>query len=166
MSVQKKTRKIVVVADEERIRGPVAEALRGRGYDVETTRGDFVLLGYLCFHGIDVLISDLNIKLSLNIKPLNGIKLLELFKRYSPDNPFILFAGDSDTKAAAEAMEKGAFTFLENDETLIENILAAVEKGLERFAAVEEERRLAIEEADRIILERAKAETAKKTSPY
>jgi len=116
---------ILVVDDKEYVSEPIAETLRRRGYGVKTASSGPNALELYVQEPFDLVISD------FKMQPMNGVELLESIKQINPDAPFLIFTGHGDIKTAVEAMQKGALTFLEKDDKLIEKLEAVVEKALE-----------------------------------
>jgi len=119
------TKKILVVDDKEYVSEGIAEVLRRKGYLVRTAQSGPVALNFFAREQYDLVISD------FNMQPMNGIALLEGVKQANPDVPFVIFTGRGDIKTAVEAMEKGALTFLEKDDTLLPKLEAVAERALQ-----------------------------------
>ena len=116
---------ILVVDDKEYVSEPIAETLRRRGYGVKTAASGSDALELFVQEPFDLVISD------FKMQPMNGVELLENIKQLNPDVPFLIFTGYGDVKTAVEAMQKGAYTFLEKDENWLQKLEVMVERALE-----------------------------------
>jgi len=127
---------ILVVDDKDYVSEPIAETLRRKGYDVKTAQSGPMAVALFNTEPFDLVVSD------FKMQPMNGLELLENIKRINPDIPFLIFTGFGDIKTAVEAMEKGAFTFLEKDDMLIQKIEVTVERALEHRSLISECKKL------------------------
>jgi DNA-binding NtrC family response regulator len=127
---------ILVVDDKEEVSEPIAELLRSRGYKVQTAVSGPAAIAIFNAGAFDLVVSD------FNMRPMNGIELLTHIKRLNRDVPFLIFTGCGDIKTAVEAMEKGAFTFLEKDNTLSQKIEVTVKRALEHRSLITENKKL------------------------
>ncbi|MDR3012104.1 MAG: sigma-54 dependent transcriptional regulator [Chitinispirillales bacterium] len=127
---------ILVVDDKDYVSEPIAETLRRKGYDVKTASSGPSAITLFRGERFDLVISD------FKMQPMNGVELLENIKQINPEVPFLIFTGFGDIKTAVEAMERGAFTFLEKDDTLIQKIEVMVGRALEHRSLIVENKSL------------------------
>jgi DNA-binding NtrC family response regulator len=101
------TEKILVVDDQSRHAEVLADLLRSAGYDVETCTDGNAAVALASAAGYGVVISDI-------VMPgLSGLKLLSLIRTRTPAPEVILFTGFGTRERAQEALELGAFAYLE-----------------------------------------------------
>jgi two-component system, NtrC family, response regulator AtoC len=125
-------RNILVVDDKDFMRESISEVLRRKGCDVKTASGGRDAIEIFKRELFDLVISD------YKMPQMNGVELLQNIKAVNPDVPFLIFTGYGDIKTAVEAMEKGAFTFLEKDDSLLQKIEATVDKALQHRSLIVE----------------------------
>jgi FixJ family two-component response regulator len=126
--------RIAIVDDDDDIVDVLGEVLRRAGYtpDLYTNPRDASLAS--TSQEYDVVISD------LAMPGLSGIDLLSQIKETFPLTQFIVITGYASVKSAAEAMHKGANSYLTKPLTSTQ-ILAHIEKAIEkRLLALENER--------------------------
>jgi DNA-binding NtrC family response regulator len=129
-------RNILVVDDKDFMRESISEVLRRKGYDVKTASGGHEAMEIFTRELFDLVISD------YKMPQMNGVELLQSIKNINPDVPFLIFTGFGDIKTAVEAMEKGAFTFLEKDDSLLQKIEVTVDKALQHRSLIVENKML------------------------
>ena len=99
--------KILVIDDEPEVRDAIADLLRAEGFQPETTSDSMAAAGLISTFAYDVILSDI-------VMPgLSGLQLLSLIKARTPSPDVILFTGFSTRERAMEALERGAFAYLE-----------------------------------------------------
>ncbi|MDR2693472.1 MAG: sigma-54 dependent transcriptional regulator [Chitinispirillales bacterium] len=125
-------RNILVVDDKDFMRESISEVLRRKGYDVKTASGGREAMEVFVRELFDLVISD------YKMPQMNGVELLQNIKAVNPDVPFLIFTGFGEIKIAVEAMEKGAFTFLEKDDTLLQKIELMVDRALQHSSLITE----------------------------
>jgi FixJ family two-component response regulator len=126
--------RIAIVDDDDDIVDVLGEVLRRSGYtpDLYTNPRDAALAS--TSQEYDVIISD------LAMPGVSGIDLLGQVKNAFPLTQFIMITGYASVKSAAEAMHKGANSYLTKPLTSTQ-ILAHLEKAIEkRLLALENER--------------------------
>jgi two-component system response regulator AtoC len=123
---------ILVVDDKDFMRESISEVLRRKGYDVKTASSGREAVDMFVRELFDLVISD------FKMPQMNGVELLENIKRVNPDVPFLIFTGFGDIKTAVEAMQKGAFNFLEKDDTLLQKIELQVDRALQHRSLITE----------------------------
>ena len=82
---------VLVVEDNDRIRGAEAEALSSWGYDVLTATNASAALRLLTASRVDLLVTDIRLP-----GGLDGIALARLAKQKWPDIKVLLVGGDAD----------------------------------------------------------------------
>jgi FixJ family two-component response regulator len=132
----KRSVRIAIVDDDDDIVDVLGEVLRQAGYapDLYTSPRDASLAA--TSQEYDVVISD------LAMPGISGIDLLSRIKDTFPLTQFIVITGYASVKSAAEAMHRGANSYLTKPLTSTQ-ILAHLEKAIEkRLLALENERLL------------------------
>jgi EAL domain-containing protein (putative c-di-GMP-specific phosphodiesterase class I) len=122
---------VLVVDDDERLRKAVARTLKADGMQVEEAEGGEAALAKLATRRFDVVVSD------VDMPGGSGLDLLRAVRAVDLDLPVILLTGVMDVRAAAKALEYGAFRYEVKPvdfERLIANIrLAARAHALARL---------------------------------
>jgi DNA-binding NtrC family response regulator len=129
-------RNILVVDDKDFMRESISEVLRRKGYDVKTVPSGAEAMEAFMRELFDLVISD------YKMPQMTGVELLQNIKAVNPDVPFLIFTGFGDIKTAVEAMEKGAFTFLEKDDQLLQKIELMVDRALQHRSLITENKAL------------------------
>jgi FixJ family two-component response regulator len=132
----KRSIRVAIVDDDDDIVDVLGEVLRRAGYrpDLYTNPRDASLAA--TSQEYDVIVSD------LAMPGISGIDLLTQVKNTFPLTQFIVITGYASVKSAAEAMHKGANSYLTKPLTSTQ-ILAHIEKAVEkRLLAMENERLL------------------------
>ena len=104
--MNKKSKHILVVDDEESIRELLAEYLNNCGYEVTCAASGQEALSYYKSNRFDVVVSD------LMMGPIDGMELLGEIKKFDPDAVFIMITGFPSIESALEAVKKGAKDFI------------------------------------------------------
>jgi DNA-binding NtrC family response regulator len=136
-------RNILVVDDDDNMRDAVSEALRRKGYDVKAAPGGREAMEMFTRDFFDLVISD------YKMPQMNGVELLEGIKGINRDVPFIIATAFGEIKIAVEAMDKGAFYFLEKDNDLLQKIELLVDRALRHGSLITEVKALKSELLDR-----------------
>ncbi|MGQ9632017.1 MAG: ATP-binding protein [bacterium] len=116
--------RVLVVDDEEVVRGLFADMLSRRGYlpsVAESAERALSLIGV-----IDFSVALLDIRLP----GMDGIELLEEIKRLSPDTEVIMMTGYASVETAVQALRKGAYDYITKPFANLEEIIFTVEKAL------------------------------------
>jgi FixJ family two-component response regulator len=132
----KRSIRIAIVDDDDDIVDVLGEVLRRSGYepDLYTNPRDAAVAA--TSQEYDVIISD------LAMPGISGIDLLSQVKKTFPLTQFLMITGYASVKSAAEAMHRGAISYLTKPLTSTQ-ILAHLEKAVEkRLLALENERLL------------------------
>ena len=99
--------KILVVDDEPAVGAAIADSLRSAGYEPETATDGVTALSLISATTYDLIVSD------VAMPGLTGLQLLALIKARHPSPEVILITAFSTADVAAEALEHGAFGYLE-----------------------------------------------------
>lgn len=97
---------ILIIDDEENIRGGLILALKSEGYDVQSAENGEQGLEKLNIFLPDLVICDVKMPL------LSGIQFLEIAKKKHPNIPIIMLTGHGGLDDAINAMKLGAYDFL------------------------------------------------------
>ena len=101
-----KSRRILVVDDEEVIRGLLKEMLGAAGYEVVTASGGRKAFIRFSMDHFDLVITDI-------VMPgMDGIELLKTLRHLDPDVPVIMLTGYPTGDAAARLVELGATGYI------------------------------------------------------
>ena len=99
--------KILVVDDEPAVGAVIADSLRAAGYAPEIVADSQAALSLISATPYDLIVSD------VAMPGLTGLQLLALIKARSPSPEVILVTAFSTADLAAQALEHGAFAYLE-----------------------------------------------------
>ena len=94
-----------MVEDHETERRAVTQILKSQGFTVFGAENADKALGYV-EENIDVVLTD------LHMGDVNGLQLLQLWKKRRPETQFILLTGHSSIDSAVEAIKGGAYDYL------------------------------------------------------
>lgn len=99
---------ILVVEDEDDIRTLVAGILSDEGHPVREASGSVQALAEFNARKPSLVIMDVWLKGS----PLDGIELMDIFKKSDPDIPIIIISGHGTVETAVSAIRKGAYDYI------------------------------------------------------
>ncbi len=101
------TERVLIIDDEKDIVESLSNILSLEGYSV--------LKAYRGYDGLNIALKEKPDVVLLDIKMpvVDGLEVLEQLKESGFDNPVIIISGHGDIKTAVEAVQKGAFDFLE-----------------------------------------------------
>ena len=99
--------KVLLVDDEEEYLDTLAERMRNRGMDVETTTSAEVALKKADTGSYDAIVLD------LMMPGMDGLQVLRVLKKKNPDIQVILLTGYATLSKGIEAMKLGALDFIE-----------------------------------------------------
>src|SRR4051812_12509700 len=140
MSTARADARILIVDDEEDTAVLLRDALRRRGFTVDSCLSGAECLAYMRRDPVDVVVSD------VQMPGMNGIDLCEqLYKRY-PDCAPIVLTGYGQLETAIGALRAGAWDFLTKP-VKTEVLEVAIERALEHFALQREVKRLVLQRA-------------------
>lgn len=98
--------RLLLVDDEVGFVDVLQKRMRKRGLDVTTATSGVEAIQTLRGKDFDVTVLD------LKLMDMNGIEVLEIFKKMVPDMPVIMLTGHGSEQAARDGMAKGAFDYL------------------------------------------------------
>jgi len=131
--------RILVVDDEEAVRGTICAMLTSAGYQCRAVAGGLEALALLeSGEKFQLLLSDL-----LN-SPLDGLTLLERTKKQFPDIPVVIVTAINDVSVAASCTRGGAYDYLLHP-VKREQLLVTVRRALEQRRLELQDRREAWE---------------------
>jgi len=99
---------ILVVEDEEDIRSLIAGILSDDGYPVREANGSAQALEEFQSRKPSLVIMDVWLKGS----NMDGIELMDVFKKTDPDIPVIIISGHGTVETAVSAIRKGAYDYI------------------------------------------------------
>ncbi|OGP69626.1 MAG: hypothetical protein A2Y80_10040 [Deltaproteobacteria bacterium RBG_13_58_19] len=142
--------KILLVDDDPTILDLLSRFLGGQGYDVTAAPDGHCALEAI--GGEDFPLALLDLKLP----DMSGLTVLSHLKTRSPETEVILFTGLAALDSAVQALRLGAYDYLVKSELRLPELLAVVERALER-------RRLTLSNRDLLNnLRQAQAELARR----
>ncbi len=99
--------RVLIIDDEKDIVESLSNILTLEGYSV--------LKAYRGYDGLKIALSERPDIVLLDIKMpvVDGLEVLEKLKEHGFDNPVIIISGHGDIKTAVDAVQRGAFDFLE-----------------------------------------------------
>jgi signal transduction histidine kinase len=144
---------ILVVDDDEGLSLLMAGALRAEGHRVTVAGSGATMLQQLARARPELLVLD------LKLKDIHGQALLQRLKQEGLAIPFIVVTGQGDEKVAVEIMRHGALDYVTKSTAMLDLLPGVVGRAL---TAVERDRALAAERAERLRLEREALETVER----
>lgn len=129
--------KVLLVDDETEFLATLAERMRNRGLEVETSTSAEDALKMVESYSFDAILLD------LKMPGIDGLAALKLIKEKKPEMQIILLTGHATLQKGIEAMKLGATDFLEkpaNIEILTEKIHKASTKKMILVAKKAEEK--------------------------
>jgi DNA-binding NtrC family response regulator len=127
--------KVLVIDDDPSMLELAQFHLQSHGYEVNTVETGEAGLKRAEELRFDLVLTD------LNLPDINGIEIVKSIKEFAPDTEVIVATGYSSVTKAVDAIKAGAFYFIEKP-IEFEELLALIEKALERRQQVEEIKRL------------------------
>ena len=124
---------ILVVDNGETIRETLVKILEREGYNVLTAEDGQVAIELLREHKVNVILSD------VCMPRMDGNKLLKLAKSILPDVEVILMTGHGKTEMGLEALQAGAFDFIQKPFTKL-TLNKTLKQALEKQAMAAEMR--------------------------
>jgi DNA-binding response OmpR family regulator len=118
--------KLLLVDDEQAYVRILSKRLTKRDFDVTIAFSGIQGIQALRKQDFDVAVLD------LKMEDMDGIEVLKIFKKMSPNLSVIMLTGHGSEQAAREGVEFGAFDYLLKPcelEDLVARIKAAAEKG-------------------------------------
>lgn len=124
---------IYVVDDEPKIGNLFSNVLERDGYQVETYLNPLSMLEALDDGATtpDVVVAD------MMMPEMDGVELMETLQERGVDSPVIIMTAHSSVQTAVEAMQQGAFHYLQKPVNL-EEMRALLEKAIDLYGAQQE----------------------------
>lgn len=116
---------VLIIDDESSVLDALAQGLQLEGWHCDTFERPTALLTKLNSAYSGVVLSD------LNMPEMNGLTLLKKVKQIDPDIPVVLLTGYGDVSIAVQAMQVGAYSFIEkpvNHDALLKVLTQAQEQ--------------------------------------
>ncbi|CCH47930.1 response regulator [Pseudodesulfovibrio piezophilus] len=117
--------RVLIVDDEIGFTEVLHKRLAKRGLTVTSATSGSQAIRTLRLHDFDVAILD------LKMEDMDGIEVLQIFKKMVPEMPVIMLTGHGSEKAAKEGLKAGAYDYLLKPcamEAVLEIIHQAVKK--------------------------------------
>ncbi len=130
---------ILIVDDEEDIRGLIADILADEGYSTRTASDSDTALDEVNKRAPSLLILDIWLQGS----KLDGLEILERVMGDQPDLPVIIISGHGNIETAVSAIRMGAYEFIEKP-FKSDRLLLHVERAIESAALRRENRELRV----------------------
>ena len=127
--------KVFLVDDEKVVRLSLKRELQNKKYAVEDFESAQEALASLSKDWPGVVVSD------VMMPTMNGLTLLEKVKEVDPEIPVILITGQGNISMAVQAIQNGAYDFLEKP-FATENFIDAIRRAMEKRTLVMEVRNL------------------------
>ncbi len=143
--------RILVVDDESGIREGCRRVLAPQGHTVEMAANGQEGLQKIRSGNFDLVLLD------VMMPDVSGIDLLEPIREHDPDLVCIIITGYATVELAVQAVKSGAYDFISKPFSA-DDLILAVNQGLERRRLVLESKRLAVCEAEARELAKAKEE--------
>ena len=122
--------RLLLVDDEVGYLEVLSKRLGKRNLDVTTANSGQQAIQLLRRNDFDVAVVD------LKMTDMDGIDVLQVFKKMDPDLSVIILTGHGSEQAAREGIEKGAFDYLTKPCDL-ESLLDIIQAAFTRFARPE-----------------------------
>ncbi len=132
--------RVLVVDDEETIQFVLSTLLREQGYVVDTVGTAEAAFAKLEGHPYDLALLD------IILPGVSGLELLDRIRQRCTDTQVVMMTSHASAQTAIEALRKGAYDYIHKPFELDE-VLAVVERALEKRALTLQNRRLAEEQA-------------------
>lgn len=115
---------VLIVDDESSVRDALAQGLQLEGWRCDTFDRPAALLTKLSRNFAGVVLSD------LNMPDMDGLSLLQAVKQLDSDIPVILLTGYGDVGIAVQAMQGGAYSFIEKpvNHDVLHNVLVQAQE--------------------------------------
>lgn len=123
---QERRIRLLLVDDEEEFVNVLSNRLGKRGIDVRMAFSGSSAIQTLRRQDFDVAVVD------LKMEDMDGIEVLQIFKKMDPKMPVIMLTGHGSEQAAKDGIEYGAFDYLTKPcdiEELVGKIREAVRQG-------------------------------------
>ena len=127
--------RIVFVDDEPDLCAAAADWLDASGFDIATFTDPAVALGSIEIANCDCVVSD------MRMPGISGLELLRNIRGRDPELPVVLLTGHGDVPLAVEAIQAGAYHFLEKPYDA-EQLVSILDNAVERRRLKQEIARL------------------------
>jgi two-component system, NtrC family, C4-dicarboxylate transport response regulator DctD len=127
--------KILLVDDDDALRGAVAQGLELRGFEVSAFDSAPAALKALSRDFEGAVVSD------VRMPGMDGLALFERIKAVDPDIPVLLITGHGDVAMAVAALQDGVYDFVSKPFPM-ERLTAALARAVEKRGLVLDNRRL------------------------
>jgi response regulator RpfG family c-di-GMP phosphodiesterase len=128
--------RILVVEDDDLVRGLLLDILGGAGHQVASASSGGAALDLLKAHGFDLVITD------VVMPAMSGLEVLEAVKRHGAPPEVIMITGHPDLSVAVTALRRGAYDLITKPIVDLEAFHRVVERALERQRLSTESRML------------------------
>lgn len=127
--------RVLLIDDDDQMRGSTAQALGLAGFKVEALTGgpEALALAAPGFNG--AIVSD------IRMPGMDGMTLLGRVHEIDPEIPVILFTGHAEVPLAVEAIRNGAYDFIEKP-FVVQELANVIRRAIDHRALVLENRRL------------------------
>jgi signal transduction histidine kinase/ActR/RegA family two-component response regulator len=144
---------VLVVDDEESVKVTLCGVLERSGYRAEGVSSVDDAIARLDTAGFDALILDLVVGAD------DGLRVLDRVREIAPDTPVVILSGHGTLETAARALRLGAAGYFVKP-TAVEDLIAAVDRSVERRQTLLAERREREDERAQLFEEAKRARAA------
>ncbi len=123
--------KILITDDERSIRNALKEILEYEKHEIDLAEDGQIAYDLIKNKEYDLILSD------IKMPKLDGIELLKRVKSENPDQPFIMITGHGDVETAVDAIQKGAYDFIQKPLDL-NRLLITVKNALDNKDLIKE----------------------------
>jgi DNA-binding NtrC family response regulator len=120
-SVQRQSKRILVVDDEENARFGLSKLLSNEGFLVDSVSNGFEALNFLRQQEVNLIVTD------INMPEMNGITFLKELNKNFPNSNVIMITAYGGVESYIEAMNLGAFEYI-NKPVKIEELKSILKK--------------------------------------
>jgi DNA-binding NtrC family response regulator len=119
--VQRESKRILVVDDEENARFGLSKLLSNEGFLVDSVSNGFEALNFLRQQEVNLIVTD------INMPEMNGITFLKELNKNFPNSNVIMITAYGGVESYIEAMNLGAFEYI-NKPVKIEELKSILKK--------------------------------------
>jgi DNA-binding NtrC family response regulator len=123
--------KILIIDDERPIRSVLREILENEKYSVDDAENGKIGFELACKNKYDVILCD------IKMPEMDGLEVLNKLQEKGVDSPIIMISGHGTIDTAVEALQKGAYDFIQKPLDL-NRTLVSIRNAFERSDLVEE----------------------------
>lgn len=124
--------RILIVDDEETIRGLLTQVLTEEGHEVTAVASGEQALGAFSKYHFPVVISD------IRMERMSGIELLHKIKELNQNTQVLMITSHSSIETAISALRAGAYDYLVKPFEDLDMITAAVNRAIEKICYINE----------------------------